>query len=355
MQTKESEISLLIIYTGGTIGMVQDPQSGALRPFNIENLYKHIPVLEQYPFRIDSVSFDPLVDSSGIQPEFISELAEMIAKNYEDYDGFVVLHGTDTMAYTASFLSFMLENLNKPVILTGAQLPLGVLRSDGRENFINAIEIASMQQDGMPRVPEVAVYFENRLYRGNRTHKSNAEDFEAFSSENHPPLANIGVHIKYFDNYILKPNFKRLKIHKTLDDNIILVKLYPGFSERAFKAMLSIPGLKGVILETYGTGNAPDQPWFLEAIRKACDNGIIILNISQCESGSVVAGKYAASVSLYEAGVIPGYDMTSEAAVAKMMVLLGRKYNTEETKALLMQPMRGELTVPQREKASRSC
>lgn len=346
MPVKESEISLLIIYTGGTIGMVQDPQTGALKPFSLENLYKHIPVLEKYPFRIDSVSFDPLVDSSRIDPAFIIELATLIKEKYEDYDGFVVLHGSDTMAYTASFLSFMLENLNKPVIFTGAQLPLGVLRSDGRENFINAIEIASMNQEGMPRVPEVAVYFENRLYRGNRTHKANAEDFEAFKSENHPALANIGVNIKYFDNYILKPNFKKLKVHTRLDDNIIVIKLFPGFNKQSLTAMLGIEGLRGAILESYGTGNAPDDEWFIGEIEKACKKGIIIINITQCESGSVVAGKYATSLPLYKAGVVPGYDMTTEAAVAKLMVLLGRNYSTDEVKSLLMQPLRGELTLP---------
>ncbi len=345
MTLKESEISLLIIYTGGTIGMVQDPQTGALKPFDIENLYKHIPVLESYPFRIDSVSFDPLVDSSGIDPDFIIELARLIGKNYESYDGFVVLHGSDTMAYTASFLSFMLENLNKPVILTGAQLPLGVLRSDGRENFINAIEIASAQEDGTPMVPEVAIYFENKLYRGNRTHKANAEDFNAFRSENHPALANIGVHIKYNQNYILKPNFKKIKVHKALDNNIIVIKLFPGLNKNTLHAMLNAPGLKGVILETYGSGNAPDKVWFVKEISDAAKRGILIVNITQCEAGAVVAGKYATSLPLYEAGVIPGYDMTTEAAIAKMMYLIGRGYSLEKQKNLMVTSLRGELSV----------
>lgn len=346
MTLKESEISLLIIYTGGTIGMVQDPQSGALKPFDIENLYKYIPVLESYPFRIDSVSFDPLVDSSAIGPGFIIELAGLIEKNYESYDGFVVLHGSDTMAYTASFLSFMLENLNKPVILTGAQLPLGVLRSDGRENFINAIEIASAHDDGTPRVPEVAIYFENKLYRGNRTHKANAEDFNAFRSDNHPALAHIGVNIKYYQNYILKPNFKKIKVHKKLDSNMTIIKLFPGLGKNSLQSMLTIPGLKGVILETYGSGNAPDTEWFVDEIKKATERGVLIVNITQCEAGAVVEGKYAASLPLYNAGVIPGYDMTTEASIAKMMYLIGRGYSLEEQKKFMKKSLRGELTEP---------
>lgn len=344
MTLKESEISLLIIYTGGTIGMVQDPQSGALKPFDIDNLYKHIPVLERYPFRIDSVSFDPLVDSSAIDPEFIVELATIIEENYESYDGFVVLHGSDTMAYTASFLSFMLENLNKPVILTGAQLPLGVLRSDGRENFINAIEIASANDEGTPLVPEVAIYFENKLYRGNRTHKANAEDFNAFRSENYPALASIGVHIKYHHNYILKPNFKKLKVHKQLDNNIVIIKLFPGISSATVSAMLNIPGLQGAIIETYGSGNAPAEDWFIKEIKAAVKRGLHVLNITQCEAGAVMTGKYAASIPLYEAGVIAGGDMTTESAVAKMMYLLGRDFSAEEAKKLLTKSLRGELS-----------
>jgi len=345
METNDSQISLLIIYTGGTIGMVKDPVSGALKPFDINNLYKHIPVLESYPFKIDSIAFDPLIDSSSINHGHIIKLARTIRDHYEEYDGFVVLHGSDTMAYTASFLSFMLENLNKPVILTGAQLPLGILRSDGRENLINAIEIASANDDGTPLVPEVAICFENELFRGNRTHKTNAEDFEAFRSGNYPKLASIGVHIKYHQNYIRKPNFKKLKVHLQLSNKVAVLKLFPGINSQVVKSILNINGLQGVVLETFGSGNAPDDPWFLDEIEQARERGIIIYNVTQCESGSVEMGKYATSLELQNRGVISGYDITTEAALAKMMYLLGREFAGEKNRQLLAKPLRGELTI----------
>lgn len=336
---------LLIIYTGGTIGMVQDPKTGSLRPLTFENLYRYLPVLENFNYRFDFTTFDPLLDSSDMTPAFWVELAEVIERNYETFDGFVVLHGSDTMAYTASALSFMLENLNKPVIFTGSQLPIGMVRTDGRENFINAIEIAAAREDETPLVPEVAICFENRLFRGNRTSKFNAEHFGAFVSGNYPLLAEVGVRIKYHPASILKPNFKKLKVHKQLDTNIAILKLYPGITEAAVKAILTTEGLRGVVLETFGAGNAPTATWFLEQLRLANERGIILFNVTQCKGGSVEIGKYETSAGLGKIGVIGGSDITTESAVAKMMYLLGCGFSREETEKYLQTSLRGEMTV----------
>jgi L-asparaginase len=340
-------INILIIYTGGTIGMVRDKATGSLHPLNGAELYEQIPILGKFDYHIDFYSFDPLLDSSNMNPQHWVELVTVIGQNYEKYDGFVVLHGSDTMAYTASALSFMLENLNKPVILTGSQLPLGMIRSDGQENLVTAIEIAAAQQDETPVVPEVAVYFENKLLRGNRTFKYNAENFSAFMSGNYPPLAEVGVHIKYNYNAILKPNFKTLKIHTKLENNITILKLFPGISKEAVAAQLSIPGLKAVILETYGSGNAMTDRWFLDELRKAIGNGIIILNVTQCKSGFVEMGKYLTSRELGEIGIISGHDLTTESAVAKLMYLFGTGLGKTEIEALLPFSLRGEITLGQ--------
>ncbi len=337
--------NVLVIYTGGTIGMIKDPLTGALTPFNFDALYRHIPILENFNCRIDTHCFDPLIDSSNMNPDFWVRLAEVIEENYERYDGFVVLHGTDTMAYTASVLSFMLENLNKPVVFTGSQLPMGVLRTDGRENFINAIEIASAHEDDTPVVPEVSICFENRLMRGNRTNKFNAENFNAFLSGNYPLLAQVGVHIRYNQQYILKPNFKKLKVHRNLDPNVAILKLFPGITENVVKSILSIRGLKALILETYGAGNAPTDKWFLDALADAVNRGITIFNVTQCKGGSVEMGKYETSAQLEGIGVVGGYDITTESAIAKTMFLLGEGYTGSELSKRLQSPLRGELTA----------
>jgi L-asparaginase len=337
--------SLLIIYTGGTIGMVKDPETGALQPYPFEDIYKLMPVLRNFDYNLQSVSFDPLIDSSNVTPSFWVKLATVIEDNYSTYDGFVVLHGTDTMSYSASMLSFMLENLNKPVIFTGSQLPMGVIRTDGRDNFINAIEIAAARGEGLPLVPEVAIYFENKLMRGNRTSKYNAENFNAFLSGNYPPLAEVGVHIRYNTEMILKPDDRKLKVHKELDNSVIILKLFPGIAEIVVKNALNITGLKGVILETYGAGNAPTDSWFIDALTRAIDKGIIIYNVTQCKGGAVDMGKYETSIQLSQIGVIGGYDITTESAIAKMMYLLGQGYSNIEVKKLLQVSLRGELTM----------
>jgi L-asparaginase len=341
----EEKISVLVIYTGGTIGMTKDQSSGALVPFNFGNIYDQMPVLKNYDYRIDFYAFDNLIDSSNMKPTFWISLAQLIEKNYEFYDGFVVLHGSDTMAYTASALSFMLENLNKPVIFTGSQLPMGVIRTDGRENFLTAIEIAAAKQENMALVPEVAIYFENQLMRGNRTTKYNAERFNAFVSGNYPLLADVGVHIRYNNSNILKPSFKKLKVHTQLDYNVTILKLFPGISENVVRSTLSIPGLKALILETFGSGNAPTDDWFIGCLGDAIQSGLIILNVTQCKSGSVEPGKYETSLGLERIGVIGGYDITTESALSKLMYLIGEGYPKQRIIELLQTPIRGEMTV----------
>lgn len=340
-------INILIIYTGGTIGMAKDKETGSLHPVNGSELYEHIPILHKLDYHIDFHSFDPLLDSSNMNPKHWVELVKVIARNYGDYDGFVVLHGSDTMAYTASALSFMLENLNKPVILTGSQLPLGMIRSDGRENLLTSLEIAAAQVDETPVVPEVAIYFESKLLRGNRTFKYNAENFGAFKSGNYPPLAEAGINIKFNYNAILKPNFKSLKSHTRLDNNIIVLKLFPGLSEAAVRAQLSTEGLKAVVLETYGSGNAMTDPWFLDLIRETVGRDIIILNVSQCQAGSVDMSKYNTGRELAKAGVLSGYDITTESALAKLMYLFGTGLSKQEVERLLRVSLRGEITINQ--------
>ena len=341
----ESKISILVIYTGGTIGMIKDPETGMLLPYNFELLSKHIPEINNFDCDIDSYSFDPPIDSSNMKPDLWVKLATVIEEFYENYNGFVVLHGSDTMSFTASALSFMLENLNKPVIFTGSQLPIGISRTDGKENFITSIEIAAAQENDLPIVPEVCIYFENQLYRANRTHKYNAENFKAFSSLNYPVLAEAGVYIKYNKNAIHKPNFKRLRVHKNLDTNIVILKLFPGIQENAVNSILNIEGLRAVILETYGSGNAPTDQWFIDTLSKAIKKGIIIVNVTQCKGGAVELGKYQTSLNLNKIGIISGHDITSESAIVKTMLLLGNNFSEQKLRKSLQTSIRGEITV----------
>ncbi len=342
MTTKSS---ILVLYTGGTIGMIQDDITGALQPFNFDKIFEQIPVLNRIGCELNFISFDPLIDSSNMHPKHWIKLVEIIEKEYKNYDGFVILHGSDTMAYTASALSFMLENLNKPVILTGSQLPLGMIRTDGRENFIAAIEIAAAKKNGVPVIPEVAIYFEDKLLRGNRTSKLNAENFNAFFSGNYPSLAEVGVHIKYNYNFIRKLNKKELIAHTNLNENVVILKLFPGISQAAVRAILCIPSLEAVILETFGAGNAPTEKWFIEELKNATNRGIIVVNVTQCKEGAVEIGKYETSVDLGKIGILGGYDITTESALTKLMYLLGEKTVPSKIKSLLQKSLRGELTI----------
>lgn len=338
--------SILIIYTGGTIGMLKDPLTGSLIPFDFKKILMHIPEVKDFGYTIESISFDPPIDSSDIAPSTWIKLAETIEENYHKFDGFVILHGTDTMAYSASALSFMLEDLAKPVIFTGAQLPIGALRTDGKENLVTSIVIAAAKEYGKPLVPEVCIYFESKLSRGNRTSKVNAEHFNAFSSGNYPYLAKAGVHLIYNREYIRDPGkFPELKVHKNLNTQITILKLFPGITGAHLDAIFGIKGLKGVIMETYGAGNAPTGAWFVDRIKKALDNGIIIMDVTQCSKGSVEMGLYETSREMLKAGVTSGYDITTEAALSKMMVLLGQQIPTEELKMQLNKSLKGEITL----------
>ena len=342
----EKENSVLLIFTGGTISMSEDPANGALKPIDFNRLQEYMPELKQTGVKIKSIPFLPLIDSSDVEPAIWERIATTIQENYNEYDGFVVLHGTDTMAYTASALSFMLENLAKPVILTGAQLPVGMLRSDAKENLLTAIEIATAKENGMAIVPEVCIFFEDTLFRGNRTTKKNAEHFNAFNSYNYPALAKAGVHIKYFRTYIHYPAAgSALKVRTRVDRNVAILKLFPGITPHTVNAILNIPDLRAVVLETFGAGNAPRQLWFYDAQKKATGKGILIVNKSQCGTGSVEMGRYETSLNLMSAGVISGFDITTEAIVTKLMYLLGECANIQEVKRKLSISLCGEMTV----------
>jgi len=313
---------LLLIYTGGTIGMVEDAESGALHPINFDQLEKEIPELKKLECNITVKSLKVPIDSSNMSIMIWRELLELIEENYSEFDGFVIMHGSDTMAYTASAISFLLENVNKPIIFTGSQLPIGKIRTDGKENLITAIEIAAARENGKPIVPEVALYFEYSLYRANRTTKVSAENFEAFQSPNYPLLAEAGVHIKYNRYAIRKWEDAKLIVRKNIIDNVASVKVFPGLRRDVFQAIANLPSLKGLILETFGSGNVPSDSWFAEEIIGLNGRGVIVLNITQCTTGSVIQGKYETGVHLEQAGVISGRDMTFEAAITKLMYLL---------------------------------
>ena len=328
--------------------MKQDEKSMALVPVDISQIQEEVPELKKFGYSIDTYSFDPVIDSSDITPEFWVNLCNLIKKNYEKYDGFVILHGTDTMSYTASALSFMMENLAKPVVLTGSQLPVGMLRTDGKENIISSIEIAAaVDETGHAMVPEVCIYFESQLYRGNRTTKYNAENFRAFRSANYPVLADVGIHIKFNRSLIQYP--KRwdlpLKLRTKLDTNVAILKIFPGITPQAIDAVMGTKGCRAVVLETFGSGNAPTTKQFVSTIKKWVKKGLIVVNVTQCQAGKVDMGAYATGVALREAGVVSGYDSTTEATLCKLFVLLGRYSSSAMVKKELQECLCGEISI----------
>lgn len=337
--------NILLIYTGGTIGMIKDFKTGTLRAFDFKTLLEKIPELQMLDCNIDTVSFKNPIDSSNMEPKYWVQIAELIEKKYKEFDGFVILHGSDTMSYTASALSFMLENLTKPIIFTGSQLPIGDLRTDAKENLITSIQLASLKDKDESLIKEVCLYFEYKLYRANRTTKINAEHFQAFASFNYPDLAESGVHLKINREYLFKPKLNEpLKVYKKLDNNIALIKLFPGISETMIRGVLDSQNIKAVIIETFGAGNCTTEKWFINLLKKAISKGIHIINITQCSGGSVMMGHYETSNQLKNIGVISGKDITTEAAISKLMFMLGREIPDKSFKIIFESALRGEMS-----------
>jgi len=341
----KTQPKILIIYTGGTIGMITDPETGALKPFDFNHISEEVPDLKRIPYQLDTLFFKKPIDSSNITPEAWLKVANKIEANYHKYDGFVILHGSDTMAYSASALSFMLRNLAKPVIFTGSQLPIGVIRTDGKENLVTAIEIAGAQINGKPIVSEVAIYFEYKLYRGNRTTKLNAEHFEAFASFDYPILANAGIKIDYNYSEILPLVEKQLEVHKEFNTNVAILTLFPGISQKYVHHFFNTPNLKGVVLHTFGSGNALSEQWFIDELIIAIKNKIILLNVTQCKMGEVIQGRYETSKELERIGVISGRDLTLEAAITKLMLVLAEFFTMDSIREELSNSYCGEIKL----------
>ncbi len=337
--------SVLVIYTGGTLGMVYERKTGELIPVNFGQVLEKVPEIARLDFDVSLITLDPVIDSSDMKPAVWVRLAQTIEAQYDEFDSFVILHGTDTMAYTASALSFMFTNLGKPVILTGAQLPIGVARSDARENLLTALEIAADRQDGRPAVPEVCIYFNSLLLRGNRAKKRESVHFNAFHSENYPHLAMAGVQIDYNRPFIARQDTALpFSIQTALDDRVAILKVFPGITQAVVEAILQIPDLRGVVLETFGAGNVPTDAWFARALQTVIGRGMVVVNISQCEGGRVTQGQYQTSTRLKQIGVTSGADMTTEAAITKLMILLGQETDTDVIARQLAHPMRGEMS-----------